>query len=108
MDSHSAESGSRHVAIHTAVDGVMDPVCQGSALPPSSFVRYCHVSSCSTYQRLSLLCLPLGFISFLTNSLFCYCSQRTKTASVVRRSEFLATERKSIVFPVRYELNLFM
>jgi hypothetical protein len=29
-----------------------------------------------------------------------------KTASVVYWSEFLATERRCIVFPVKYELNL--
>jgi hypothetical protein len=30
------------------------------------------------------------------------------TASVIQWSEFLATERRCIVLPVRYELNLYM
>jgi hypothetical protein len=31
-----------------------------------------------------------------------------ETASVVEWSEFLATQRRCIVLPVRYELNLYM
>jgi hypothetical protein len=31
-----------------------------------------------------------------------------KTASVVYWSEFLTTQRRCIVFPVRYELNLYV
>jgi hypothetical protein len=33
---------------------------------------------------------------------------RKQTASVVQWSKFLATERRYIMFPVRYELNLYM
>jgi hypothetical protein len=35
-------------------------------------------------------------------------NNNNNTASVVYRSEFLATERSCIVFAVRYELNLCM
>jgi hypothetical protein len=35
-------------------------------------------------------------------------ARHNPTASVVQWSELLATERRCIVFPVRYELNLYM
>jgi hypothetical protein len=36
------------------------------------------------------------------------CYVEKYTDSVVLRSEFMATERRCIVLPVRYELNLYM
>jgi hypothetical protein len=56
----------------------------------------------SWLQNGNVLCFLWG-----TNWIFMLC-RRKLTASVVSWSEFLATERRSVVFPVRYELNFYV
>jgi hypothetical protein len=48
------------------------------------------------------------FITIFIIIYFCFSMCYNLTTSVVYWSEFLATERRCIVFPVRYELNLYV
>jgi hypothetical protein len=63
------------------------------------------LSSASTlFLVLKIVRPKIASVMFL--SIFFYLFSTLMTASVVQWSEFLATERRCIVFAVRYELNL--
>jgi hypothetical protein len=69
-------------------------------------------SKCRCSYMLSNNCMViLGWVAILPSMAVvrnAYSILKEMTASVVKRSEFLASEGRCIVFPVRYKLNLYM